>query len=57
VVGPELVPDDALDAVIAALTARAAAKGLLTRPGPGDTAAPTEGWIALPTIPLAALAP
>lgn len=48
---------DALDAVIAALTARAAALGLTLRP---DTElqqpASREGWIALPITPLTALA-
>ncbi|MFY1615887.1 DUF429 domain-containing protein [Micromonospora sp. WMMD736] len=45
--------DHAVDAVVAALTARAAAIGHATRPGPDDlAAAATEGWIALPTAPL-----
>lgn len=49
--------DDALDAVIAALTARAAALGLTLRPDPElRPAASREGWIALPTGSLAALA-
>jgi predicted nuclease with RNAse H fold len=49
--------DGALDAVVAALTARAAARGLVTRPGPDDAAvAKREGWIALPTCALADLA-
>jgi predicted nuclease with RNAse H fold len=48
---------DALDAVIAALTARAAALGLTLRPDPGlQDAASREGWIALPASPLTALA-
>ncbi|GAA1308040.1 hypothetical protein Psi02_65980 [Planotetraspora silvatica] len=48
--------DDAADAVIAALTARAAACGLVTVPGPAQVAnAVTEGWIAIPTTPLDAL--
>ncbi|MEV4802409.1 DUF429 domain-containing protein [Nonomuraea sp. NPDC049421] len=50
--------DDALDAVICALTARAAALGKTTTPGPEESAtAATEGWITLPTTPLADLAP
>ncbi|GII58878.1 hypothetical protein Pth03_72670 [Planotetraspora thailandica] len=45
--------DDATDAVVAALTARAAALGLATLPAPGQAAsAVTEGWIAVPTSPL-----
>ncbi len=51
--------DDALDAVVAALTARAAALALVTRPatdGERDQAA-REGWILLPTTPLSSLAP
>jgi len=48
--------DHALDAVIAALNARAAAHGLTTTPGPEQLyAARTEGWIALPTGNLADL--
>ncbi|MGK5441428.1 DUF429 domain-containing protein [Micromonospora sp. URMC 105] len=48
--------DHAVDAVVAALTARAAAIGQATRPGPADlAAATTEGWIALPTTPLTSL--
>ena len=48
---------DALDAVIAALTARAAALSLTLRPDPElQLAASREGWIALPTAPLTALA-
>ncbi|MBL7490358.1 DUF429 domain-containing protein [Frankia sp. AgB1.9] len=50
--------DDVLDAVVAALTARAAAQGLTTRPGSQHhPAAASEGWIALPTTSLTALAP
>ena len=48
--------DHAFDAVVAALTARAAALGQTT--GPPEHQAPaaaTEGWIALPTQPLRAL--
>lgn len=45
--------DHAVDAVIAALTARAAGCGLVRRPAPDQLgAASTEGWIALPTSPL-----
>lgn len=48
--------DHAVDAVVAALTARAAAIGQATCPGPADlAAATTEGWIALPTAPLTRL--
>jgi hypothetical protein len=47
---------DAADAVIAALTARAAPQGLATRPGVlQQAAARSEGWIALPTSPLSQL--
>jgi predicted nuclease with RNAse H fold len=46
--------DHALDAVIAALLARAAALGLTTPPDDLATAR-TEGWIALPTCPLEGL--
>ncbi len=50
--------DDSFDAVIAALTARAAALGLTTAPPqPYVDQARTEGWIALPTSPLHELAP
>jgi predicted nuclease with RNAse H fold len=50
--------DDALDAVIAALTARAATKGLVTTPNATQAAtSSTEGWIAVPTCPLSALCP
>jgi predicted nuclease with RNAse H fold len=46
--------DDAADAVVSALAARASALGLVTTPAPGEqaSAAATEGWIALPTTPL-----
>ena len=48
--------DHAIDAVIAALAARAAALGLATRPAVEQAeAARTEGWIALPTSSLGAL--
>jgi predicted nuclease with RNAse H fold len=48
---------DAADAVIAALTVRAAARGLVIRPDERqETAARTEGWIALPTTPLSQIA-
>jgi Protein of unknown function (DUF429) len=48
--------NDALDAVIAALTARAAALDLTGRPdSERRSIASREGWIALPTAPLAAL--
>lgn len=41
--------DDAFDAVVAALTARATACGLTVSPPPGDLdRAAVEGWIALP---------
>ncbi|WP_344866676.1 DUF429 domain-containing protein [Planomonospora alba] len=50
--------DHAMDAVVAALTARAAARGLVTAPTPEQTRrARSEGWIALPSSPLAALRP
>jgi predicted nuclease with RNAse H fold len=51
--------DDALDAVIAALTARAKALNLTSTPSTPDEQdlAAREGWIALPTTPLAALLP
>jgi predicted nuclease with RNAse H fold len=50
--------DDALDAVIAALTARAAALGMVTVPDTDDApVARREGWIALPTSTLKALEP
>lgn len=49
--------DHALDAVVAALAARAAALGRATRPTPAQAAAAaTEGWIALPTGGLGDLA-
>jgi len=48
--------DHALDAVIAALNARAAALGVTTTPAADQlNAASTEGWIALPTGTLADL--
>jgi hypothetical protein len=48
--------DHALDAVIAALNARAAARGQGTAPTTEQAvAAQTEGWIALPTHDLAEL--
>jgi predicted nuclease with RNAse H fold len=49
--------DDAIDAVIAALTARAASQGLTTSPAEQSHAASTEGWIALPTTGLSELKP
>jgi predicted nuclease with RNAse H fold len=49
--------DHALDAVIAALAARAVALGLATTPGTHLADAEVEGWIALPTCALAELAP
>jgi len=50
--------DDALDAVIAAMTARAALRGLVTSPSSNQAGmAMTEGWIALPTCHLGALWP
>lgn len=49
--------DHALDAVIAALNARAAVLGFTTRPAAEQlSAARTEGWIALPVGTLADLA-
>ena len=49
--------DDALDAVVAALTARAAALGLTSTPADGHQRdlAQREGWIALPEASLSAL--
>lgn len=46
--------DDALDAVIAAVTARAAALAKVTQPRDGSERAQAEreGWIALPTTGL-----
>jgi Protein of unknown function (DUF429) len=46
--------DDAFDALVCALVARAAGLGLTTRPAPGDQTqrASTEGWIHLPTSDL-----
>jgi predicted nuclease with RNAse H fold len=50
--------DHALDAVIAALTARAAALAQASKPTPEHAdAARTEGWIALPTRTLTDLTP
>jgi predicted nuclease with RNAse H fold len=47
---------DAFDAVIAALTARAASMGLTCPPGDDDlAAAATEGWIAIPHSPISQL--
>jgi predicted nuclease with RNAse H fold len=47
---------DAFDAVIAALTARAASLGLTWPPGDDDlAAAATEGWIAIPHSPISQL--
>lgn len=49
--------DDALDAVLAAFTSRAAALSLTARPPNGqEERARREEWIALPTGPLSALA-
>jgi predicted nuclease with RNAse H fold len=47
---------DVFDAVIAAMTARAAARGQTCPPGAGDlSAAQAEGWIAVPTMPIGKL--
>ena len=47
---------DAFDAVIAALTARAASRGQTCLPGDDDlAAAATEGWIAIPDSPIGQL--
>jgi predicted nuclease with RNAse H fold len=47
---------DAFDAVIAALTARAASRGQVCPPGDDDlAAAATEGWIAIPRCPISQL--
>jgi Protein of unknown function (DUF429) len=47
---------DAFDAVIAALTARAASWGQTCPPGDDDlAAATTEGWIAIPNAPISRL--
>lgn len=47
---------DAFDAVVAALTARAASRGQTCPPGADDLgAAATEGWIAVPTSPIGQL--
>jgi Protein of unknown function (DUF429) len=48
--------DHAFDALVAALLGRAAARGWTVAPADGDRdAAAAEGWIALPTGPLAGL--
>jgi predicted nuclease with RNAse H fold len=49
--------DHAFDAVVAGLLARASAVGLASKPGTDEErdAADTEGWIAVPTAPLADL--
>jgi predicted nuclease with RNAse H fold len=48
--------DDAFDAVVCALTARAALLGQTMRPQADQLdAARAEGWIALPSVPLSAL--
>jgi predicted nuclease with RNAse H fold len=50
------ISDDATDAVVAALTARAAALGLTSAPSSEQLpVARREGWIALPTAPLDSL--
>jgi len=50
--------DHAFDAVVAALTARAAATGRASRPDAAQAGtARAEGWIALPTCPLEGLRP
>jgi predicted nuclease with RNAse H fold len=47
---------DAFDAVVAALTARAASRGQTFPPGEDDlAAATTEGWIAVPSSPISQL--
>ena len=47
---------DAFDAVIAALTARAASRGQTSPPGDDDlAAAAAEGWIAIPHSPISQL--
>jgi len=52
------VADHAVDAVIAAMTARAAAQGLTAPPRSDQlVAARSEGWIALPIAPIGALKP
>lgn len=49
--------DDALDAVVCALVARASLLGAVTRPAPADVEiAAEEGWIAVPTGELSDLA-
>lgn len=48
--------DDALDAVVCALVARASLLGAVSRPAPAEIEiAAVEGWIAVPTGPLADL--
>jgi len=48
--------DDALDAILCAFIARAAALGRVTTPDPEQAAAAaTEGWIAVPTCAIAEL--
>ncbi|MEV4747607.1 DUF429 domain-containing protein [Streptosporangium amethystogenes subsp. fukuiense] len=50
--------DHATDAVVAALTARAASQGLVTVPTQDQAhSARSEEWIALPTSPLSELRP
>jgi len=47
---------DIFDAVIAAMTARAAALGQMIQPTGADVAAATaEGWIVIPDKPISAL--
>jgi predicted nuclease with RNAse H fold len=47
---------DAFDAVVAALTARAASRGQTCPPGQDDlAAAAAEGWIAVPRTPISQL--
>jgi hypothetical protein len=47
---------DAFDAVVAALTARAASRGQTCLPAGDDLAAArTEGWIAVPSSPISQL--
>lgn len=54
--GPVSRSHDVLDALVAALTARAAFKGLTFMPGePDQAAAKTEGWIAVPSSDLGEL--
>ncbi len=47
--------DHALDAVLCALVARAAALGATVPPGRHESTAALEGWIHVPTVPLEAL--